>query len=356
MKKELGWLVFISILIGACSGKFILDENKPIEHYTIGFGSCGKQTKEQPILNVVVDNSPDVFIYLGDNIYGDTRDMAELQQKYDQLAAKPEFQRLKNTTPILATWDDHDFGENDAGRYYPFKEASKEIFLNFWEEPKDSERWKHKGIYHALRLKDAPIDIQVILLDTRTFRADLTERVKEKKTAYKNDYQPTLSPDSTFLGAAQWAWLKTKLEEKADLRIIASSNQFSHEYNGWESWNNVPHERKKMLQLIQETKANGVVFLSGDVHWGELSKYENEYTYPIYDVTSSGLTQSWHDIEPNKNRIGFPIRKNNFGLIEIETQKRTKLTFKLKNKRDQIAVEYSIYLSELDFNLENDGL
>lgn len=349
MKKELAWLLMLSILMSACSGKIKPEGSKAVERYTIGFGSCAKQTKEQPILNVVVENSPDVFIYLGDNIYGDTRDMEALQKKYDQLAAKPEFQGLKNTTPILATWDDHDYGENDAGRYYPFKEASKEIFLNFWNEPKDSERWKHAGVYHALRLKEAPIDIQVILLDTRTFRDNLTERVKEKKTIYKNDYQPTLSPDSTFLGAEQWAWLKTKLEEKADLRIIASSNQFSHEYNGWESWNNVPHERKKMLQLIQKTKANGVVFLSGDVHWGELSKYENEYTYPIYDITSSGLTQSWHEIEANKNRIGFPIRKNNFGLIEIETQQRTKLTFKLKNKKNLTAVEHSIYLSELDF-------
>lgn len=348
MKKE--WVCLLSLVFGitGCSGKLKL-ESTPVKRYKIAFGSCSKQTKDQPILNTVVANKPDLFIYLGDNIYGDTRDMEELKQKYGQLAAKTEFQVLKSTIPLLATWDDHDFGENDAGRYYPYKEASKEIFLNFWEEPKDSERWKHKGIYHAVRLKDAPIDIQVILLDTRTFRDNLTEREKGTKSNYKNDYQPTVSPDSTFLGAAQWAWLETKLEETADLRIIASSNQFSHEYNGWESWTNVPHERNKMLQLIQKTQANGVVFLSGDVHWGELSKYENEYTYPIYDVTSSGLTQSWHEIEPNKNRIGLPIRKNNFGLIEIETQEKTRLTFKLKNKKNSVVVEHSIYLSELEF-------
>lgn len=348
MKKKLVYLLSIASLMVACNGK-LKPESRPIKRYKIAFGSCSKQTKDQPILNTVVANKPNLFIYLGDNIYGDTRDMEELQEKYNQLAKKSEFQALKSTVPILATWDDHDFGENDAGRYYPYKETSKEIFLNFWEEPSDSERWKHEGIYHAVRLEDAPIDVQVILLDTRTFRDNLTEREKGQKSNYKNDYQPTLSPDSTFLGAAQWAWLETKLKEKADLRILASSNQFSHEYNGWESWTNVPHERKKMLQLIQKTKANGVVFLSGDVHWGELSKYENEYTYPIYDITSSGLTQSWHEIESNKNRIGYPIRRNNFGLIEIETQTKTKLTFKLKNKKDLIVVEHSIYLSELEF-------
>ena len=105
--------------------------------------------------------------------------------------------------------------------------------------------------------------------------------------------------------------------EAADVRIIASSNQFSHEYNGWESWTNVPHEQERMIQLIQKTKANGVVFISGDVHWGEISKKNWSNGYPIYDVTSSGLIQTWPNLEPNKNRIGPAVPQNNIGLIEI---------------------------------------
>ncbi|BDS09519.1 alkaline phosphatase D family protein [Aureispira anguillae] len=347
--KQLFLFFTLSMMFSACLTSHQPSSTLAEETFCIAFGSCSNQKKEQPILHLVADRNPNVFIYLGDNIYGDTRDMNELQQKYDRLAAKPEFQRLKKSCQILATWDDHDYGENDAGRYYPFKEASKEIFLNFWEEPKSSERWQHKGIYHAVMLENAPLKIQVILLDTRSFRDNLTERKKEKKNAYKNDYQPTLSADSTFLGAAQWAWLENQLKQTADLRIIASSNQFAHEYNGWESWTNVPHEQKRMLQLIQKTQANGVVFISGDVHWGELSKYDNPYTYPIYDITSSGLTQSWHKTEPNKNRIGFPIRKNNFGCIEIKKDKATQLTFKIINKQNSTVVQHQIDLSELAF-------
>lgn len=342
------FLLSISIFLNACFAHKITT-NTTTENFCIAFGSCSNQNKNQSILDLIVKRNPNAFVYLGDNIYGDTRDMNELQQKYNQLAAKPEFQRLKKATRILATWDDHDYGENDAGRYYPFKEASKAIFLNFWEEPKNSERWKHKGIYHSVMLDNAPLDIQIILLDTRSFRCNLTHRKKNKKESYKNDYQPTFSPDSTFLGTEQWAWVEEQLKQKADLRIIASSNQFSHEYNGWESWTNVPHERERMLQLIKKTKANGVLFISGDVHWGELSKYENSYTYPIYDITSSGLTQSWHNTEPNKNRIGYPVRKNNFGLIEIRKNVRTTLTFKLINKRDLTIVNHEIDLSELAF-------
>ena len=45
--------------------------------------------------------------------------MDTLQNKYDLLGNKPEFQLLKSKVPILAVWDDHDYGENDAGKYYP---------------------------------------------------------------------------------------------------------------------------------------------------------------------------------------------------------------------------------------------
>ena len=87
----------------------------------IAFGSCAEETKHQPVLDLVVKHKPDIFVYLGDNIYADTKDMKVMQAKYDSLAAKPEFQRLKKSIPLFATWDDHDYGWNDIGKYYPFK-------------------------------------------------------------------------------------------------------------------------------------------------------------------------------------------------------------------------------------------
>jgi len=89
---------------------------------------------------------------------------------------------------------------------------------------------------------------------------------------------------------------------------------------------------------------------SPDVHWGELSKHANDQTYPIYDLTSSGLTQSWSKAQQNCNRLGDVVRKNNFGLIEIETNSaETTLTFKLVNKFNRTRVKHSINLSELKF-------
>jgi alkaline phosphatase D len=317
----------------------------------IAFGSCAHEDKPQPMLDVAVGLSPEIFIYLGDNIYGDTKEMDTLKAKYAKLAAKPSFQNLAKQANLLAIWDDHDYGANDAGRYYPFKEASKEIFMDFWKVPADSDRRKHKGIYGVEYVKKDQHTVQIILLDTRTFRDNLLLCPKGSDSTFcKNDYQINNSSDSAFLGETQWKWLEEQLKAKADVRIIASSNQFSHEYNGWESWTNVPQEQKRMVNLIHSTKANGVIFISGDVHWGEISKMKTKNGYPIYDVTSSGITQTWDDVEPNKNRIGEVIRQNNIGYIEISTLKnKTEIILSIYDITKKAVVEHKVDLDEISF-------
>ncbi len=351
------YILFILILMVCYACSFNLNQfkvnldraEKPSNVARIAFGSCAGQNDKQPILNEVVKTNPDLFIYLGDNIYGDTENMKLLAKKYKKLARKKEFKSLVKSTHVLATWDDHDYGKNDVGRYYPQKEKSKEIFLEFFNEPKNSERRKHKGIYHSEIFKSGKDKkVQIILLDTRTFRDDLLKN--DKLNGHKNDYRPNPSPDSTFLGLEQWSWLKQQFLKEADVRIVASSNQFSHEYNGWESWTNVPREQEKMLELIRGTQAKGIVFISGDVHWGEISKRENEGNYPIYDVTSSGITKTWSSVEPNKNRIGDPERKINFGVIEINwIEKNPFLQLTVRNVKGESTISHKVYLSELEF-------
>ena len=53
------------------------------------FGSCAKENRKQPIWDAVVDARPELFAFLGDNVYGDTDDMAVLAGKYAKLAAQP---------------------------------------------------------------------------------------------------------------------------------------------------------------------------------------------------------------------------------------------------------------------------
>ncbi len=121
------------------------------------------------------------------------------------------------------------------------------------------------------------------------------------------------------MGEAQWKWLETQLKEKAHIRIIASSIQVVAEFNGWEGWSNFPHEKERLFDLIRETQANGVIFISGDRHYAELSVHHRENFYPFFDLTSSALNRSNTRFpSPNKFRIGPSYHDDNFGMLQIK--------------------------------------
>ncbi|MDX2275413.1 MAG: alkaline phosphatase D family protein [Hyphomonadaceae bacterium] len=141
----------------------------------IAFGSCAKGDKPQPIWDAVLAAQPDLFIFLGDNVYLDTRDPEVMRRKYAELAAQPGFQRLRAHVPILAIWDDHDFGENDAGREYPMKEEARRQFLEFFNEPASSPRWSRDGIYTSYMYGPPGQRAQIILPDLRWNRTPLNE-------------------------------------------------------------------------------------------------------------------------------------------------------------------------------------
>jgi len=349
------FLVLLSAFaLYSCAGAAQMAQPAGATRTLIAFGSCAQEAKPQPILQQVADLRPDFFVYLGDNIYGDTYDMNVLRAKYAQLAAKPEYQALRRATTVLATWDDHDFGWNDAGRHYPFAKASKEIFLDFFEEPADSDRRKREGIYTSYLYHYGGKKLQIILLDTRTFRDNLRnyrgELHNQSRYFYPLDYFPHQTSDSTLLGEQQWRWLETELRRPADLRIIGSSTQFGIEFNGYEAWANFPHEQQRMMDLIQKTRAEGVLFISGDVHYAEISKIQPSGAYPIYDVTSSGITSTWHFPTPNAHRIEGPVMENHFGLLSIDWKPADPLIrMEIIDISGNSRIEYTVPLIQLSF-------
>jgi len=337
-----------SLILFSCKSK---EESPKGVISVIAFGSCGHQNDPQPVLERVVEAKPDLFIYLGDNIYSDTYSMDTLKMNYDILGSKPEFQKLKASTTILATWDDHDFGWNDSGRHYPYKKESKDIFLNFFGVV-DSTVLQHEGIYHSKTYDVGEKKLQIIFLDLRTFRDKLLpyngNRKGDSLYNYTLDYSPYTTPDSTMLGEAQWKWVEEQLNQPADLRIIASSTQFGITHNGYEAWANFPHEQKRMLELIKKAKASGVLFISGDVHYAELSKLNEPDLYPIYDVTSSGITSTWDFATPNDNRIDGPVMENNFGLLKINwDEPDPQITAEIIDATGKVRITRQVRLSEI---------
>jgi alkaline phosphatase D len=284
----------------------------------IAFGSCAKQDKEQPIWDAVNAYAPDLFVFLGDNVYADTTDPAVFRDTYAQLAAKPGFRDLRARSRVVATWDDHDYGVNDGGAEYPMKRESKQIFLDFWEEPPDSPRRTRDGIHTSYVFGPPDRRVQVILLDLRWWRTPLLgyNVIPEDR----GPYIPNPDPAATMMGEGQWAWLEQELRTPAALRLIGTSTQFLADNPGWEAWVQFPGEFERMLALLTRTRANGVVFISGDTHYAELSRLAGRTPYPLYDLTSSGLTEVWHYVAPNRNRVGEGFAQPNFGTLDIDWQ------------------------------------
>ena len=317
----------------------------------IAFGSCAHQLKAQRIWSAVLDYQPEIFAFLGDNIYGDTENMEKLKKKYERLGNKEGYKNLKKMCPIIATWDDHDYGYNDSGAEYPKKKESQRIFLDFFDEPKISPRRTRNGIYTSYMFGPKNKKVQIILLDTRFFRSPIVANPDgNKRESNMGPYIPNSNPNATLLGKMQWIWLKKTLKKQAKFRIICTSIQFAAKSTGYESWGLLPREKQKMLDIIKEAKAEGVLFISGDVHWGELSVQKELGLYPLYDLTSSGLTNVYPFVGANKNRIMKAFRGRNFGTIDIDwSSKDPILTIGLKDINGQKVLSKSIPHSELRF-------
>lgn len=305
------------------------------EIHTIAFGSCLRQNKPAPILDTIASSNPDLFIFLGDNIYGDTEDMSVLKEKYGLVAAMSGYQKLRETCPILATWDDHDMGKNDAGIEYPMKQESKQIMLDFFAEPPDSARRKREGVYDVKTFNSEGRKVQVILLDTRWFRSPL----KRNPTTRATRYIPDPADEKTVLGPEQWAWLGKTLKDPADLRIIASSIQVISDQHGFEKWNNFPQERERLLELLSKSSGE-IVLLSGDRHFASMHAIERNGK-SIFDLTSSSLNQAGNPSPGDTDqplKIAEPFSGTNFGKIRIGWRnEKPKLTFEICDENGKVV-------------------
>lgn len=312
-------------------------------HTLIGFASCTDQTRPQPMWDTIVALRPDFFIFAGDNVYADPPfSQAALRAAYALQAAVPGFARLRAAVPHAAIWDDGDYGQNDGGADFAFKHQAKDQFLQFWRAPADDVRRGREGLYDARRVGT----VQVIVLDTRWFRSPL-KPTDRRDAPGKERYLPDADPARTMLGEAQWAWLEGQLRQPADLRLVVSSVQVLAEGHGWERWGNLPLERRRLYELVRRTRANGVLFLSGDRHIGAIYREAEATPYPLNEITSSGVTHSFQsNDEAGPNRIGAPYTGLNFGTVEVDWGTRT-VELAVRDLRGEKRRSQSVRLDEL---------
>lgn len=265
-------------------------------------GSCNSQYREQPLWEWIIKDDPQLWIWGGDNVYADTEQAQSIEEAYNLQNQVPGYKKLKENTPIIGTWDDHDYGQDNAGWELPFKRASQSFLLDFLEEPEKSPRRLQDGVYTSYEFGAPGKMAKVIILDNRFFLN-----------------QPD-SPDDV-LGEEQWRWFEEQISN-SDARVhfvVSGLSVFSYMIRRTEEWRDHPQAFERMKRLLRKHNPSGTVFLTGDKHFSSVFNRDG-----ALEFMSSGLT---HTVEGRMVRTYVSrFYPNSFfglgyGLVEINWDK-----------------------------------
>lgn len=291
------------------------------DDYIIAFSSCLQQFSDTSIWNRIAEQKPKLFLFMGDTIYADTHDMGVKRRAFARLNADPNYIAFKKSARVLAMWDDHDYGLNDIGGNYAEKKQMQKIFLDAFDEPKDSLRRTQEGIYTAEEMTIGGKIIQIIVVDVRYFRTNWTygPKIPPYSRTYVDDNRET----STVLGEAQWQWLSMLIARKADLRLFVTSTPvLSDDYKG-ERWGAFPRERARLFREMASAQTGKWVIITGDRHFAQVSHRDDVLPYPLVELMASGMNTVWYDgsQEPDRYRDGETLPDYNFGVLRIHGRK-----------------------------------
>lgn len=246
------------------------------------------------------DQNPDLTFLIGDTCYADQKnDGTELGfwNRYVDTRNQIGIFRHQILTPILASWDDHDFGINNGDGSFPQKKFMLGLFSAFWLWPEEKSYRRDMGIFQEF----TAFGQKFYLMDCRYFR----------------------SPE-THYGDAQEEMLMDSLNEHNQPSWLMNGSQFFGGYLKKESYEYTQNASFKVFcQKLSRVKAP-VVFVSGDVHFSELMQIEREVLgYETYELTSSSIHSftflQHHNRKKNPRRLKkCGTSKHNFHVVVID--------------------------------------
>ena len=269
----------------------------------LSFGSCNDQVDEQPLWDDLIKQKPDLWIWGGDNVYVDWMAGHDIANAYTFQNKHPRYHLFKQQTPIIGTWDDHDYGYDNASGTFEGKRMSQQLALDFLEVPRDSFLRQQEGIYNSRTFGPHERQIKIILLDNRYFK--------------------NLDPEYPMLGKTQWEWLENELtnsEAKVHF-IVTGLPVLSPLIPYTEEWAETK-ELDRMLNLLKKTQAKGVVFLTGDKHFSSIYRRWGHLEFMSSGMTHVAQRRTWFYLSRQYPTTFFGL---SYGQIDIAWDKETPL-------------------------------
>lgn len=241
------------------------------------FGSCNSHKKDQPLWRHIARARPGLFMWLGDIVYGDTENMNELREKYLLQLSKREYRQVVENIPVIATWDDHDYGVNNGDRSYPMRWESRDAFFDFVGEDKKSSRRERKGVYESYTVGPPGRQIKFIMFDCRFNRDSREQEIRD------------------ILGEEQWRWFEQEMRySQAQVHFFGcSTSVLSTNLSTTEDWSDFPDAYQRLFDIIERHDVAAPFFLSGDKHFGGFfHRQEGRMGVIYHEMMSSGLTHA----------------------------------------------------------------
>ncbi len=244
-------------------------------------GSCAMWMKGMPksrfrIFRTMVEDRADFTVWLGDHVYffGDKHwgSRRGMEERYRQVRRKiPFMEKLLACRPQYAIWDDHEYGPNNADGTWALKDTALAVFRQMWANPAYGQP-DLPGVFFNVRHADA----EFLFTDGRYH-------------CYKW---------KQMFGPGQMEWLKSKLSAStARFKFIVCGSQIINNAPTTENLGKYPDEYRELFDFLQKNQISGVIFLSGDRHFSEISRLERPGTYPLFDLTCSALTSYYFPYE-----------------------------------------------------------
>jgi alkaline phosphatase D len=241
----------------------------------VGASTCfGRTNPELPSLGVAAGDDLDAFLVGGDAIYTQATTLDGYRAAWRELLDRPHFRTLAAATPLVPIWDDHEVADDWVGGG-PSVDVARQAFV---EALGISPTWR------SLRFGST---LDVLLLDVRSERSE---------GRIVSDEQLAWAIDALIGSPCRFKVVLTSVHITDHGTRLSFPDDDSDVRERWQGY---PEQRDALLDAAEA--AGGVVFVTGDLHYGGVQRVGRG---DLWEIAAGPAGSEWWDLSAWLAQIG----------------------------------------------------